>query len=157
MKYIAYTDGSFKEVPSVGTFYSAAAIVAPEGTEDWSILTQVGADRLTELRNVAGELMAVMLLCEYCLKVPDCSEILLFYDYLGVFELLQKGTKLEHPFTKTYRKYMLNVAMPKLKITFKHVNRDAHNTGNMLVDKYAKEAINSKIKQKLEENHGRNI
>lgn len=157
MRYIAYTDGSFKEVPTIGSFYSAAAIVAPEHTEDWSILTQVGTDKLTELRNIAGELMAVMLLCEYCLKLPDCSELLLHHDYIGVSELLQKNVKLDHQFTKAYRKYMLNTVMPKMSIKFKHVDRDAHIPGNVLADKYARDAISLKIQQKLEEEHGRNI
>lgn len=157
MRYIAYTDGSYKEVPGIGAYYSAAAIIAPEGTEDWSVLTQVGSDSLTALRNVAGELMAVMLLCEYCLKLPDCTELVLYHDYEGVSGLLFDGTLVRNDFTKAYKRYMRHNILPRIQVTFKRIDRDAKIAGNVLVDRYAKEAIEQQIKQRTEESHGRNI
>lgn len=130
MRYEAYVDGSFKEVKGVGAFYASAAIIAPEGSNNWTQMTKVSADELISMRNVAGEIMAVMLVMEHCLNTLNLKQgdyVLLHYDYAGIENWVKPAGspgywRCKNPTTQAYRDYMQRVVGPRFKVEFDHTH-----------------------------------
>lgn len=159
MEYVAFTDGSYKEVGNI-KLYASAAIVAKAGTTDWTSIVQCGSDpEYLSLRNVAGELFAVMQVCEYALntlKLTPNDTLYLYYDYVGIANWLKKPgdpdfwrTKKEA--TKTYREYIYRYVKPRFKLELIHVEGHTGNVGNEFVDKLAKDAIAKEIRRRQTE------
>lgn len=160
MQYIAYTDGSFKDVKGLGSFYSSAAILINVDKQTKSTFTKVDDNpQLLPLRNVAGELMAVMMVMEHCLNVLHVTQedsITVYHDYVGLANWLKKKGepdywKCKNYWTQAYREYMLTKIFPRCKVQFIHVAGHSKDYGNDQVDKMAKEAINNELKRRLSE------
>ena len=159
MDYIAYTDGSYKEAGGI-KLYASAAIVAKSGTTDWTSIVQCGSDpEYLSLRNVAGELFAVMQVCEYALntlKLTPEDTLYINYDYVGIANWLRKPGdpefwRCKKEVTKAYREYIYRYVKPRFKLVMKHVEGHSGNFGNEYVDKLAKDAIAKEIKRRLSE------
>lgn len=153
MKYIAYIDGSYKSVPGVGAYYASAAIIAPEGSTQWTQMVKVGNDELISMRNVAGEILAAMMVMEHCLTVlklkPD-DELVINYDYEGIEKWTlspgQKGYwKAKNETTKAYSAYVRTIIARSFKVSFNHTPSHTGINGNELVDKLAKGAIEKQL------------
>ena len=157
MRYEAYVDGSFKEVKGVGAFYASAAIIAPEGSNNWAQMTKVSADELISMRNVAGEIMAVMLVMEHCLNTLNLKQgdyVLLHYDYAGIENWVKPAGspgywRCKNPTTQAYRDYMQRVVGPRFKVEFDHTPGHTGIVGNEIVDRLAKEALDRKFAEIL--------
>lgn len=147
MKYVAYVDGSYMEDATAGAYYGSAAIVQPDGGTGWSLIKQAGNDEMVAMRNVAGELMAVILLCEYCTKL-DCTHLVIHYDYEGIEKWVTGQWKAKNKWTQAYRRYMTTVVYPKMKVEFMHVKGHTGVAGNEAVDQYAKDAILDQIRHR---------
>ena len=159
MQYIAYTDGSFKSVPGLGDFYSSAAVLINVDNKTKSTFTKVDDNpELLPLRNVAGELMAVMMVMEHCLNVLQVTQedtVVIYHDYVGLSNWLKnKGEqdywRCKNYWTQAYRTYMLNKVFPRCKIKFVHVEGHSGDYGNETVDRLAKEAIQKELERRLE-------
>ena len=117
MLAVAYTDGSYKEFPVIGGVYSGAAVLMNDVTESSVLLSK--ADNLPEYlpyRNIAGEITAVMMVCQHCLtnyKMKQGDTLEIYHDYVGLdFWVRPKGSEghwaAKTPLSQMYRDYMNN-------------------------------------------------
>lgn len=156
MRYIAYTDGSYKETP-FGPVYSSAAIVGVEGSQNVTQLTKVSADEYIKHHNIAGEVMAVMMVCEHCmnvLKLKQTDTLVLHYDYKGIENWCLRATdanywKAKNPLSQAYRDYINSIVRPTFKIEFVHTPGHTGILGNETVDVLARKAIDIYVNKKL--------
>jgi len=148
MDYVAFVDGSYGEYEGK-KMYGSAAIYAPVGTTDWTILKYVGDNpEYLQHRNVAGEVFAVISLCNHVLEnVKDCSSLLICYDYTGIEMWPTNTWKAKKPLSIAYKNYMQQIAIPQLKIKFQHTPGHSGNEGNEIVDKLAREVVYDKLRE----------
>ena len=148
MKYVAYTDGSYQELEGIGAVYAAAAILAPEGTSDWKTFAKVCNDKYVTHRNVAGEIFAVLMVCEHLLKIEDCESLTIYYDYEGVEKWATGAWRANKELPKLYQKYMTLNVKPNIPVTFVHVKGHSGNRGNEIVDSMCHDAIRQYAKDR---------
>lgn len=141
MNYVAYTDGSYRQLEGIGEVYAAAAILAPEGSSDWKTFAKVCNDKYVAHRNVAGEIFAAMMVCEHLLKAGDCESLTIYYDYEGVEKWATGAWRANKELPKLYQKYMALNVNPAMKVNFVHVKGHSGNRGNEIVDSMCSEAI----------------
>ena len=156
MIYNVYTDGSYRNVPNVGEFYSSAATIAPaDDNSKITVLTKVSSDELVSMRNVAGELMAVLMIFEHCLNVLHLNQndtVVVHYDYVGIENWTKrKGQpgfwRCKNPTTQAYRDYVNTIVRTSFNVKFVHTPGHTGIEGNELVDKLAYEAINNHLRR----------
>lgn len=157
MRYEAFIDGSFKEDKESGVqFYESAAIIAPEGTSDWTSLTQCGCEaEYIGMRNVAGETLAAMLVCEYCinhLHLTPNDLLRINYDYKGINSwLLKPGQpdfwKAKSTLAKIWRDYFYAYVKPAFAVEFRHTPGHSGIRGNEIVDKLARETVRKHLQE----------
>lgn len=159
MKYVVYTDGSFKQTEA-GPFYAgAAAIIVGDEVRPSQLLTKVGNDHIVSMRNVAGEIIAVMAAMEHLLNITKVTKedtIEIRYDYEGVENWTKKkGTagywKAKNTTTQAYANYINTVARQRCTVTFTHIPSHTGEPGNTLVDHAAKDAIDRHVARLREE------
>lgn len=95
---------------------------------------------LSEMRNVAGEIMGAMKAMEYCLEFGFKS-ILIHFDYEGIEKWCNGDWKANKVGTQNYKKFYDSIK-DKINITFKKVKAHSGNKYNDLADKLAKQALN---------------
>ena len=137
MRYIAYTDGSYRETPFGGVYGSAAA-VAKSGEDTCTTLSKASQDEFTHMRNVAGEINAVMMLLEHCmnvLKLTQDDTLVIYHDYIGISNWVKKKGepdywKAKNKLTQSYRDYVNNIVRPRFNVQFYHVTGHSGVEGN---------------------------
>lgn len=158
MVYNVYTDGSYKDFGMpYGPFYASAATITKEGSNsELAVLTKVSNDSdLISMRNVAGELMAVMMVMEHCLNVLHVTQddtIVLHYDYVGIENWTKrKGEpnywRAKNYWTQGYRDYINTLVRTRTKLQFVHTPGHKGIIGNERVDELAKEALENHIRK----------
>lgn len=159
MQYVAYTDGSYKSVTGIGDFYASAAILICPEKQTKSVFSKVDDNpELLPLRNVAGELGAVMLVMEHCLNtlhVTQADTLTVYHDYIGLANWLKnKGDpdywRCKNYWSQAYRTYMHNIVFPRLHVDFVHVDGHSGVFGNEEVDRIARNAIEQELTRRLE-------
>ena len=128
MTYKAYVDGSYID-EKVG--YGAILL-------DGESLVQEFFGEVTEhteSRQVAGELVAVMTVLDYC-QNHNISTIEIFYDYTGIENWATGRWKTNNPLTRNYAQYMRQSAV---KVIWRKVKSHSGNTWNDKADELAKQ------------------
>lgn len=142
MKYLAFTDGSYKKLSSGKEAYSSAAITAPEGTADWKVFTKAACDKYIIHHNIAGEIFAVLMLFEYLLNKTDCTEVTVVYDQQNI-GLWAKGIYKAHKeLSQLFVSYISTYVNPKIKVNWVWVKSHVGIEGNELVDDIARDTLN---------------
>lgn len=156
MRYIAYTDGSYRDTP-IGGVYGSAAVVAREGADDCIKLTRASQDEFSSMRNVAGEVMAVINLLDYCaneLHLTKDDTVIVHHDYIGISNWVKPvGDKnfwrAKNRLTQSYRHDVVDVYSNQFNIEFVHTPGHKGIHGNELVDVLAADAINTYVRGKM--------
>lgn len=155
MVYDVYVDGSYKNYGGdIGAYYSSAATISLQDEEKpLTILTKASSDELISMRNVAGEIIAVMMAFEHCLnvlKLKQEDKVRVFYDYAGIENWCKrKGSpgywRAKNTITQAYSAYVNTIVRPRFEVEFHHVTGHTGNAGNELVDKLAKKAMDDHV------------
>ena len=138
-KVYVYTDGSYRD-----GVYSGAYLVF-DGL--YAIYSDAGCGTTASaIRNVAGELSAVMHACRW-LERNNCVGIIV-HDYEGISKWLTGEWRCKNDFTKQYYSYMKPRVDSGL-VSFKWVRAHHGDLGNMHADKLARAALNKQWSWKL--------
>lgn len=140
MLYV-YTDGSYKG----GTHYSGAFLVY-NGTRRIYENAGVG-DTALSMRNVAGELSAVMRAVRWVVNNKQTACIV--FDYTGVEKWVTGEWRAKNEYTKAYVKYM-KPHYDNGTIKFKWTRGHAGDLGNEFVDRVAQRALKNMEQWKSE-------
>jgi len=147
MKYIAYTDGSYKKLPNGKEAYSSAAIVAPEGSNDWKVMAKAANDEYIVHHNISGEIFAVLMVLEYLLTKTDCTEVTIVYDQQNIGLWATGVYSARTQLSKAYVQYLQLYVKPKMKVNWVNVKGHGNTAGNNLVDKIAKSTLNEYLEK----------
>jgi ribonuclease HI len=127
---IAFVDGSYS-----GDMYGYGAVmITPDGLHQLS--GSGNAPELTELKNVAGELMAVTNVIN-CAQIRGYTSLTISYDFAGIEKYLDGKNK--NPLIQGYASYVA-AQRQFMDITFCKVKAHSSNFLNDLADKLAKRA-----------------
>lgn len=131
-KITAYTDGSFNVKNN--TVGYAAILTTDNGTEK-VITGSITDPGLTSLRNVAGELQAVL----EAIKTAEAAnaDIAIYYDYEGIEKWVTGDWKAKKAFTQEYRDAVRSASV---KVEFHKVAAHTGVEYNERADKLAKAA-----------------
>lgn len=131
-KIIAYTDGSFNIKNNTAGY---AAILTFKSGHEKIFSGSITDPKLTALRNVAGELQAVL----EAVKVAEeaCADLVVYYDYEGIEKWVTGEWKAKKEFTRKYRDAVLGSSV---KVEFHKVAAHTGVKYNERADKLAKAA-----------------
>ncbi len=134
----AYVDGSYNV--ATGVYGYGCVILLPENDEAYEKLSGSGNDPdVAKLRNVSGEMLGAMNAVKYA-AAHNYSELVIYYDYMGIEMWATGGWKCKNEYTKGYRDYM-DKMKAKVSVSFKKVAAHTGDRFNELADKLAKEAV----------------
>lgn len=131
-KIIAYTDGSFNIKNNTAGY---AAILTFKSGHEKIFSGSITDPKLTALRNVAGELQAVL----EAVKAAEtaCADLVVYYDYEGIEKWVTGEWKAKKEFTRKYRDAVLRSSV---KVEFHKVAAHTGVEYNERADKLAKAA-----------------
>ncbi len=139
-KTVAFVDGSYNE--NKQAYGSGVFIISPDGHE--TSLSQKGNNKaLIELRNVAGEIIAVYAALDWAIS-NQVESITIFYDYEGIEKWANGSWKAKNNLTSRYKE-VIDERKDILNIEFCKVKGHSNNKYNDIVDSLAKGAIENKI------------
>lgn len=132
---IAYVDGSFNVANGL---YGSGVVMFHHGFEHHFF--QSGCDpNLVSMRNIAGEINAVVMAVNYCLD-HGIRRLTIYHDYIGLFLWVIGKWKTNNEATMHYKTFMTD-ARQNLYIHFEKVTAHSGNYYNDLADNLAKQAV----------------
>jgi ribonuclease HI len=144
MKVKIYTDGSFK-MKNSKPWYGGGIVFLFEDIDKPMLHKCAGCDtNIGRLRNVAGELMAVITAIGILDKLEKYTDVEIYHDYEGISKWVTGEWEAKKAFTKAYLKFMLK-HQEKFNMTFIKVPAHAGVKYNEQADELAKQAIDEEI------------
>ena len=134
-KVVAFTDGSFDADNKV--YGSGVCIFAPN--DIYVELRSSGRNENYILRNVAGEIMAVLNAIDWACK-NGYNQISIFYDYEGIGKWATGEWKTKTTLSSYYKRY-IDDKKGIISIEFIKVSGHSNNKYNDRADELAKSAI----------------
>ncbi|ABC01405.1 ribonuclease H1 domain-containing protein [Mycoplasma capricolum] len=131
---IAYTDGSYD---TLNNTFSYGVVVFWKNRE-FHLSQRFNDSQLANLRNVAGEIIAVKQTIMFCLA-NKISKVIICHDYQGVSKWALNQWKANLDFTKEYKDFF-NKYKDQISVEFKWIKSHTNNKYNDLADKLAKQA-----------------
>lgn len=149
-KVVAFTDGSFDAGKKA--YGSGVCIFAP--SDVYVELCNIGKnEKYIELRNVAGEIIAVMNAVDWSWK-NGFDNMTVFYDYEGIGKWASGEWQAKTSLTSYYKRY-IDDKSGIISIEFVKVSGHSNNKYNDRADKLAKSAIfENKVIRDLDGNSG---
>ena len=93
-------------------------------------------------RNIVGEVTAALVAIKRAIE-EGCSEITVYYDYLGIENWATGAWKRNKQLTKDYYEEVTNL-MKSINVTFQHVKGHSGDEGNNRADRLAKQGCGIK-------------
>lgn len=135
---IAYVDGSY----NVKDRRFAYGIVMFCKNEELLMNRAFSHDELSEMRNVAGEIMGAAQAMKIARKM-QLKKLTIFHDYEGIANWCTGLWKAKKPWTKKYRAFYLEISK-EVQIEFVKVQGHSGEKYNDLADRLAKDALGLK-------------
>ena len=132
---IAYVDGSFNV--KTGEFSSGAVLFYKGKHKTFS--EKFTDKELSEMRNVAGEIMGSELVIKFCIEY-GIKKLVIYHDYQGISCWATGEWKANKQGTKDYADFCKN-ARKHLDFSFRKVKGHSGDKYNDLADKLAKQAL----------------
>ena len=149
-KVVAFTDGSFDA--SKKTYGSGACIFASE-TEYKELCSSGKNEKYIDLRNVAGEIIAVLNAVDWAWK-NGYDQMTIFYDYEGIGKWATGEWQAKTVLSQYYKRY-IDDKNGIISIEYVKVSGHSNNRYNDRADKLAKSAIfENKVIRDLAGNSG---
>lgn len=134
-RYQLYTDGSFDKESEV---YGCGFALVKDGI-CISTHTKAYCNAFSAHRNVAGEVLAVMLGIEYCFKL-GIKELEIIYDYTGIGNWALGIWNAKKPLTQMYKRFILSYTN-HMSLKFTNIKGHTGVEYNELADKLASKSI----------------
>lgn len=132
---VAYVDGSY----NIATREFSYGMVILNGESEEYFSKKYNDPELSEMRNVAGEIMGSMSAMDYCLS-NGFKSIMIYFDYEGIEKWCKGYWKTNKMGTKRYKEYYDDMKN-KIHIVFKKVKAHSGDKYNDIADRLAKEAV----------------
>ena len=132
---IAYVDGSFNVKTNE---FSSGAVLFYKGKHK-TFSEKFNDKELSEMRNVAGEIMGSELVIKFCIEY-GIKKLVIYHDYQGISCWATGEWKANKQGTKDYADFCKN-ARKHLDFTFRKVKGHSGDKYNDLADKLAKQAL----------------
>ena len=132
---VAYVDGSYNVVTKEFSY----GMVIIFGDEEKYFSEKFSDEPLSEMRNVAGEIMGSTRAFQYALE-NGFENILIHYDYEGIEKWCTGEWKANKQGTKNYKMFYDSIKN-KLNVVFKKVKAHSGNKYNDLADSLAKKVL----------------
>lgn len=132
---IAYVDGSY----NLNTKEFSYGMVILNGGKEKCFSEKFNDENLSEMRNVAGEIMGAMKAMRYCID-SGYKSIIIYFDYEGVEKWCTGDWKATKDGTKNYKKFYDSIKNI-IDIKFKKVKAHSGDKYNDMADRLAKEAL----------------
>lgn len=136
---VAYTDGSYNI--ETGEFSYGVVMFANGREENFS--KSFSDEELSQMRNVAGEIMGAMAAMQYCLD-NNIENLDIYYDYEGVEKWCTGAWKTNKRGTIQYKAFYDGIK-DKLAVSFNKVKGHSGDKYNEKADRLAKEALGFKV------------
>lgn len=142
-----WVDGSFSIIDG-HPIYGGGAVAYIGDSKDPIIYKVADEDtNWARMRNVAGELLAVIGILQNLVKVKDSLQsVVIFYDYDGIHKWASGEWRAKKTCTQVYKEYMEQM-QKEMNISFVHVKAHTGNTNNEKADTIAKEAVKDYAKR----------
>ena len=136
-----WVDGSFSMVDG-HPIYGGGAVAYIGDSKSPIIFKSAGDDtNWARMRNVAGELLAVMGIVEQLTRFKESLErVVIFYDYDGIEKWATGEWRCKKLCTQAYKQF-IDEKMQELNISFIHVKAHAGNVNNEKADATGKEGV----------------
>lgn len=132
---IAYVDGSYNLKTKE---FSYGMVILKDDKEEY-FSEKFYDEELSEMRNVAGEIMGAMKAMNYCIDSGNKS-IIIYFDYEGIEKWCTGDWKTNKIGTKNYKKFYDSIK-GTINVKFKKVKAHSGDKYNDIADRLAKEAL----------------
>lgn len=132
---IAYTDGSFSPYKNEAGY--GVIIITQDGEDELFGIARINNEPYPELRQIVGELVAVMEVVKYC-RSRGYTKVTIYYDYIGVAHWAQGSWSANNIASQTYQKFMMNC---DISVDFIKVPAHTNNVYNEKADQAAKKGL----------------
>lgn len=135
-KVVAFTDGSYDATKN--KYGSGVCIFAPDH-ESIELSSWGNNEKYTDLRNVAGEIIAVLNAVDWAWK-NGYDQMTVFYDYEGIGKWASGDWRPQTTLSSYYKRY-IDEKNEIISIEFVKVSGHSNNTYNDRADKLAQSAV----------------